>query len=91
MVLVVIFFMVSDDGINFALQKGVQISRSDIFYFIHNDLADLERVLVDVEQMYKNKPLTRRFIVTEGLFAKYGDICPLPQLVFPIVINLIFS
>lgn len=74
---------ISDDGVNFALQKGVQISRSDIFYFIHNDLADLDRVLSEIDQMYKGKLLTRRFIVTEGIFAKYGDICPLPQIVRP--------
>lgn len=44
-------------------------------------MTDLERVLSEVNNMYKGKPITRRFIVTEGLFSKYGDLCPLPQIV----------
>lgn len=38
----------SDDGVNFAVQKGVLISRSNVRRFKHNDLDDLERVLEDI-------------------------------------------
>lgn len=73
----------SDEGVSFAVQKGVQISRSNIRWFKHNDMNDLERVLDDirVEDMVHKRKLTRRFIVTEGLFANEGDIAPLAKLV----------
>lgn len=41
-------FLFSDDGVSFAIQKGVQISRSIIRTFKHNDMEDLERVLNDI-------------------------------------------
>jgi serine palmitoyltransferase len=42
--------LVVDDGVNFAVQKGVQISRSTVRYFKHNDMVDLERVLQEIKQ-----------------------------------------
>ncbi|KAL1924534.1 uncharacterized protein VTP21DRAFT_4188 [Calcarisporiella thermophila] len=75
--------IVVDEGVNFGIQKGCQISRSIVRWYKHNDMEDLERVLeeIRVDQLRKKKPLTRRFIVTEGLFANYGDITPLPKLI----------
>ncbi|KAJ3041937.1 serine palmitoyltransferase component [Rhizophlyctis rosea] len=75
--------LICDDGISFATQKGVQISRSTVKWFKHNDMADLERVLAQVraEDAKSKKPRTRRFIVVEGLYANHGDICPLPELI----------
>ncbi|KAI8345160.1 serine palmitoyltransferase [Mortierella sp. GBAus27b] len=74
--------IVADDGSNFAIQKGTQISRSNIKWFKHNDMADLERVLQSIQKEAKasKRPLTRRFIVTEGLFQNYGDIAPLDKI-----------
>ncbi|KAK3848174.1 MAG: serine palmitoyltransferase [Linnemannia gamsii] len=75
--------IVADDGCNFAIQKGTQISRSNIKWFKHNDMADLERVLESIKKetsTSKKRPLTRRFIVTEGLFQNYGDIAPLDKI-----------
>ncbi|KAF7722710.1 serine palmitoyltransferase component [Apophysomyces ossiformis] len=75
--------LVVDDGVCFSVQKGVQISRSNIRYFKHNDMNDLERVLEEIQadHLRHKKRLTRRFIVTEGLFANHGDIAPLNKLV----------
>ncbi|SAM08704.1 hypothetical protein [Absidia glauca] len=75
--------LVVDEGISFATQKGVQISRSNIRWFKHNDMEDLERVLEDIrsDDLVHNKRLTRRFIVSEGLSANNGDIAPLNRLV----------
>ncbi|KAI8379510.1 pyridoxal phosphate-dependent transferase [Radiomyces spectabilis] len=73
--------LVVDEGVNFAVQKGVQISRSNVRWFKHNDVADLERVLRDIQTDQLTRPLTRRFIVTEGLFANHGDIVNLPKVV----------
>ncbi|KAF9896114.1 serine palmitoyltransferase component, partial [Lobosporangium transversale] len=75
--------IVADDGCNFAIQKGTQISRSVIRWFKHNDMEDLERVLESIRLetlAHKKRPLTRRFIVTEGLFQNYGDIAPLDKI-----------
>ncbi|ORX89023.1 PLP-dependent transferase [Basidiobolus meristosporus CBS 931.73] len=75
--------IVCDEGANFAIQKGIQISRSRVRYFKHNDMNDLERVLENIirEDAIEKRPLTRRFIVTEGLSLNYGDIVPLKKLV----------
>ena len=34
-----------DEGVHFAIQKGLQASKSKIKYFRHNDTTDLERLL----------------------------------------------
>lgn len=75
--------IVADEGISFATQKGIDISRSQIHFFKHNDMADLERVLekIKAEEIKKKKPLTRKFLVVEGLYLNTGSIAPLPKLV----------
>jgi serine palmitoyltransferase len=75
--------IVADRGVNFATQKGIQISRSTVRWFDHNDLNSLEEVLENVEKERKKRraPLTRRFIVTEGIFEKDGAMVDLPKLV----------
>ncbi|KAH8983453.1 serine palmitoyltransferase [Lactarius akahatsu] len=42
--------IVADRGVNFAIQKGLQISRSTVRWFDHNDLKSLEDVLLSVEK-----------------------------------------
>lgn len=75
--------IVADRGVNFVIQKGIQISRSTVRWFDHNDLKSLEDVLESVEKERRKKrgPLTRRFIVTEGIFEKDGKMVDLPKLV----------
>ncbi|KAJ3014602.1 serine palmitoyltransferase component [Thoreauomyces humboldtii] len=74
--------IVADAGVSFAVQIGLQISRSIVKYYKHNDMEDLERVLQQLQKEFaaKKKPLTRRFIVTEGLSVNHADVCPLPQI-----------
>lgn len=52
-------------------------------------MNDLERVLEEINEEYmgSRKPLTRRFIVTEGLSENYGDIVDLPQVVRPLYMS----
>lgn len=73
-----------DKGVNFAVQKGVQASRSRVEWFEHNDMEDLERLLklqADVDAKNKDKAKTiRRFIIVEGLYANAADLCPLPKI-----------
>jgi len=75
----------ADEGVHFAIQKGIQASRSKVVYFKHNDVNDLERVLklqqIEDKKNPKKAKVTRRFMVIEGLYINYGDICPLPRLV----------
>lgn len=73
--------IVADEACNFAIRKGLQISRSIIRWYKHNDMEDLERVLASVAREQARKRVTRRFIVTEGLFDSLGDISDLPCLV----------
>lgn len=42
--------MTSDEHVNFAIQKGLQISRGTIKFFKHNDMADLERILKEIQK-----------------------------------------
>jgi serine palmitoyltransferase len=74
--------IVADKAVNFAIRKGIQISRSTVRWYEHNDMEDLERVLQKVTKEQAKKPLTRRFIITEGLFENIGDVVNLPKLVY---------
>ncbi|KAH8986390.1 pyridoxal phosphate-dependent transferase [Lactarius hatsudake] len=75
--------IVADRGVNFAIQKGLEISRSTVRWFDHNDLKGLDDVLLSVEKERRKRrgPLTRRFIVTEGIFEKDGAMVDLPKLI----------
>ncbi|KAJ2448571.1 serine palmitoyltransferase component [Coemansia sp. RSA 2336] len=77
--------IVADEGVNFAVQKAIYLSRSKVYWYKHNDMADLERVLGEVNKQLVNRrgknALPRKFIVTEGLFQNSGDISPLNELV----------
>uniref|UniRef100_A0AC11D6U0 Serine palmitoyltransferase long chain base subunit 1 n=2 Tax=Caprinae TaxID=9963 RepID=A0AC11D6U0_SHEEP len=74
-----------DKAACFAIQKGLQASRSDIKLFNHNDMDDLERLLKEQEIEDQKNPrkarVTRRFIIVEGLYMNTGTVCPLPELV----------
>lgn len=75
--------IVADRGVNFAIQKGLQISRCTVRWYDHNDMKSLEHVLESVEKERRKRkgPLTRRFIVTEGIFDHDGEMSDLPKLV----------
>lgn len=76
-------FLVVDEGVSFATQKGFTGSRANTILFKHNDLADLERILKEITDKERKKkiPLVRKFIVVEGLYTNTGDICPLREIV----------
>jgi serine palmitoyltransferase len=73
--------IVADKQVNYSIRKGLDISRSQIKWFNHNDMEDLERIMQQVARDQSKKgQLTRRFIVTEGLFELVGDSSDLPKL-----------
>ncbi|PHH72431.1 hypothetical protein CDD83_4944 [Cordyceps sp. RAO-2017] len=74
--------IVADKAVNYSIRKGLQVSRSNIKWFDHGDMDHLERVMQAVaREQAKSRRLTRRFIVTEGLFETLGDCTDLPRLV----------
>ncbi|KIW00396.1 uncharacterized protein PV09_08105 [Verruconis gallopava] len=73
--------IVADKAVNYSIRKGLQVSRSKVYWYEHNDMADLERLLRKIVKENARKPLTRRFIVSEGLFENVGDVVDLPRLV----------
>nr|XP_026690315.1 serine palmitoyltransferase 1 [Ciona intestinalis] len=74
-----------DEAVCFAIQKGLHASRSNIVYFRHNDLDDLEEKLKIQANLDKKDPkkasVTRKFMVVEGIYMNTGEICDLPRLV----------
>ncbi|XP_071438670.1 serine palmitoyltransferase 1 isoform X2 [Hetaerina americana] len=68
-----------DECVNFAIQKGLDASRSTIRFYKHNSMEDLERLLE--EQKPKKAKATRRFLVVEGIYMNTGSIAPLPKLI----------
>ncbi|KAI0023916.1 pyridoxal phosphate-dependent transferase [Xylariomycetidae sp. FL0641] len=74
--------IVADKMVNYSIRKGLEASRSTIRWYDHNDMEDLEQAMRKVAQeQAKKKILTRRFIVTEGLFEMVGDCSDLPKLI----------
>ena len=41
----------ADEGVHFAIQKGILASRSDVRYFKHNDVDEIERLLKEQEAL----------------------------------------
>lgn len=73
---------VVDSGVNLAIQKALIVSRCDIEWYEHNNMDHLEEVLTELKPVLdKQKPVKRRFIITEALFANSGDLALLPRLV----------
>ncbi|PNY30024.1 Serine palmitoyltransferase 1, partial [Tolypocladium capitatum] len=74
--------IIADRAVNYSIRRGLQASRSHIKWFHHGDMDDLERAMkAVVKEQAKAKKLTRRFIVSEGLFETIGDSTDLPRLV----------
>ena len=74
--------VVCDSGCSYAIQSGIQLSRSTCVLFAHNDVCDLERVLKELSHKHQAGAGTqRRFIVVEGIYGNYGDAAPLEEVV----------
>jgi serine palmitoyltransferase len=71
--------IVADRAVNFPIRKGIHASRSVVRWFNHNDMNDLERVLSQLAK--EERPLTRRFIITEALSEYTGEMVDLLRLI----------
>lgn len=75
--------LVADNDVSLAVQNALQLSRSTVYYYEHNNMESLENLLAELtEAEKKDKPpaIPRKFIVTEAIFTNTGDIAPLPEL-----------
>lgn len=57
-----------DEGVHWGIQNGLQLSRSTIIYFKHNDLESLRNTLEKVTQENKRAKKLRRYIVVEAVY-----------------------
>jgi glycine C-acetyltransferase len=69
--------IISDELNHGSIIDGVRLTKATRFVYKHNDIADLERVLVEAE---KEKP-EKILIITDGVFSMDGDIAPLDGVV----------
>lgn len=63
---------------------GLNLSRSTVHFFRHNDMEHLRTILdsiaKDDKKLKRDSKGQRRFIVAEGLYRNTGDLCPLPEI-----------
>ncbi len=69
--------IISDELNHGSIIDGVRLTKAKRFVYKHSDMADLERVLDEVE---KDDP-RRMLIITDGVFSMDGDIAPLDEIV----------
>lgn len=63
-----------DDAVCMPIQRGIELSRSKVYYFAHNDMKNLEDNLIKANSLYKGRGrIPRKFIITEGLFEYTGN------------------
>ena len=69
--------IISDELNHGSIIDGVRLTKATRFVYKHNNVTDLERVLVETE---KENP-RRMLIITDGVFSMDGDIAPLDGIV----------
>ena len=62
------YFPLRDEGVHWAVQNGLHLSRSTVVYFKHNDMASLESTLEKVTKGNKRAEKIRRYIVIEAVY-----------------------
>ncbi|KAH3674620.1 hypothetical protein WICMUC_003166 [Wickerhamomyces mucosus] len=78
-------YVLVDSKCNLSIQKALLLSRATVTYFNHNDTEHLENILTEFQdevfKYEKSGEISRKFIITEGLFANSGDLPNLPKLI----------
>lgn len=73
-----------DEGCNDAIRTGVDLSRSTVVQFRHNDMKHLNEILESIAsddiKLKRDTSQQRRFIITEGIFQLTGTLCNLPEI-----------
>lgn len=73
--------IIADEMANDAIISGLKVSRSYVYYFKHNNMEDLERLLVEAQARHGAQKFSRRFIVTESLFQTTGNYADLTSII----------
>uniref|UniRef100_A0A2A4IZV7 Serine palmitoyltransferase 1 n=1 Tax=Heliothis virescens TaxID=7102 RepID=A0A2A4IZV7_HELVI len=71
----------ADECVWFAIQKGIEASRSTARYFKHNDMDHLEQLLAEAQKKKELNPRRRAFLIAEAIYFNTGEMCPLKRLV----------
>ncbi|WP_295857952.1 8-amino-7-oxononanoate synthase [uncultured Fibrobacter sp.] len=75
-------FIFSDELNHASIIDGIRLSRAKCFVYKHNDMADLQRVILEAEKSRAESalPAPRKLIVTDAVFSMDGDLANLPEL-----------
>ena len=76
-------FIFSDELNHASIIDGIRLSRAKCFVYKHNDMADLQRVILEAEKSRTGEsalPAPRKLIVTDAVFSMDGDLANLPEL-----------
>lgn len=68
--------IISDELNHASIIDGCRLSRADKTVFKHSNMEDLERVLKEKRDQYRNV-----LIITDGVFSMDGDVAKLPEIV----------
>ncbi|PWZ04352.1 Long chain base biosynthesis protein 1a [Zea mays] len=60
--------IVTDEGVHWAVQNGLHLSRSNVVYFKHIDMASLASTLEKLTRGNKRAEKIRRYIVVESIY-----------------------
>jgi len=66
--------MVCDRDNHASIVQGCLLSRAPMKRYLHNDMESLEKTLESLDDD------SERFIITDGVFSMFGDICNLPEI-----------
>ncbi|MED6118502.1 serine palmitoyltransferase component [Stylosanthes scabra] len=73
--------IVADEGVHWAIQNGLYLSRSTVVYFKHNDMKSLRETLENITSKNKRIDKLRRYIVVEAVYQNSGQIAPLDEII----------
>ncbi|KAI5676673.1 hypothetical protein M9H77_07623 [Catharanthus roseus] len=73
--------IVADEGVHWGIQNGLQLSRSTVMYFKHNDMESLRNTLENVTLENKRAKKLRRYIVVEAVYQNSGQVAPLDKII----------
>lgn len=70
-----------DEGCWFAVKVGSDLSRSTIVFYHHNDLENLESLIIQWKKNFFRWDKCNRWVISEGLFANDGTILNINKLI----------
>ncbi|HEV2694291.1 MAG TPA: 8-amino-7-oxononanoate synthase, partial [Verrucomicrobiae bacterium] len=72
--------IVLDKLVHASIVDAAKLSGAKLRIFDHNDLGDLEKILIWADERKTGKDISRTLIVTESIFSMDGDAAPLREI-----------